>query len=256
MSRPLLGIACCLRQDEEPVHGVIDRYVQAAALGTGADIVLLPALAGLAQPASLARKLDGLLLTGSPSNIGGDRYGRDDAPGPHDPARDASNLPLISAMISVGKPVFGICRGHQEINVAFGGTLHEVGESDLPGGGTMSHHAPADASLEAMFSHWHEVTLTHDGLLEKAFGTSRLRVNSAHYQAISRLGEGLSVEAVSADGTIEAISARPGTSLVLGAQWHPEWDAATNPASAAFFAMLGDSMKATSQSDHKILRTL
>lgn len=245
MNRPLLGISCCLRQEEEPVHGVIDRYARAAALGGGADIVLLPALAELAQPASLARRLDGVLLTGSPSNVGGSRYGRNNVPGPHDIARDASNFALISAMINAGKPVFGICRGLQEINVAFGGTLRELAASPLPAEPSFSHHAPVDASLEAMFSHCHPLELTRDGLLANAFGTRSLKVNSVHYQAIDRLGDGLTVEAMSADGTIEAISARRGTSLIIGVQWHPEWDVRTNPLSMAFFTLLRNAMAET-----------
>jgi len=242
VSRPLLGVSCCLHSGDEPMHGVIDRYIRAAALHADADIVLLPALGEMIDPQSLTARLDGVLLTGSPSNVEGWRYGQPGAPGPHDKARDLSNFVLVEAMIAAGKAVLGICRGLQEINVAFGGTLRDI-EPDAGDGRALFHRARADAPLDAVFAHGHEIVLTGGGMLAKALDADRIRVNSVHYQAIDRLGEGLFVEAVSPDGVIEAISARDGPAWVLGVQWHPEWDDAVNPVSAACFTMLGDAMR-------------
>lgn len=236
MTRPLLGISCCLRPDAvEPVHGVIDRYVQGAAL-TGADVLLVPAIP--ADWHSLAGHLDGLMLTGSPSNMAPDRYGATEGDGPFDPARDGTVLGLVEAMMTRGKPVFGICRGFQELNVAFGGSLRRVGEA----AGDIAHHSPPGVSLAEMFAHEHAVTPVAGGQLAAAFGEGPLTVNSVHYQGVDRLGDGLTVEARAPDGLVEAFSGRRGAGRVLAVQWHPEWDAPVNPVSRWFFDELGRAM--------------
>lgn len=236
MTRPLLGISCCRRHDAaEPIHGVIDRYVHGAAL-TGADVLLVPAAAG--DWASLARHLDGLLLTGSPSNMAPERYGAIAGDGPFDRARDATVLGLVDAMLTLGKPVFGICRGFQELNVAFGGTLRRVGEAESD----IAHHAPDGVPLADMFAHGHPVTPAPGGQLAATFGNGPIRVNSVHYQGVDRIGEGLTVEAHAPDGLVEAFSAQRGTGRVLAVQWHPEWDAIVNPVSRWFFDQLRRSL--------------
>ncbi len=238
MTRPLLGVSCCLRSGgPEPVHGVIDRYLRAPAAHADCDVVLVPALSGLTDWAALAGRLDGLLLTGSPSNMEPWRYGASTGDGPFDPARDTTTLALGDAMLRAGKPVFGICRGFQELNVAFGGTLQT-----LPGDGPVRHHAPDGASLEEMFAQTHPVDLTPGGSLATALGDA-ITVNSVHYQAVATLGQGLTVEAVAPDGLVEAFSAQVGAAQVLAVQWHPEWDADRNPASAWFFARLGQVLR-------------
>ncbi len=237
MTRPLLGVSCCLRSDAtEPVHGVIDRYVQGAAL-TGADVMLVPAIA--ADWSSLAGHLDGLLLTGSPSNMAPERYGAETGDGPFDPARDRTVLGLVDAMMTRGKTVFGICRGFQELNVAFGGTLRRVGEAE----GDIAHHAPPNASLAAMFAHYHPVTPMPGGQLAAAFGTDAILVNSVHYQGVDRLGAGLAVEARAPDGLVEAFSGRRGQGRVLAVQWHPEWGGTVDPVSRWFFDELRRSLQ-------------
>jgi putative glutamine amidotransferase len=240
MRRPLLGIVACTRTSEdEIIHRVIDRYLRAPAQWSGVDVVLIPALGLLADQRNLAARIDGLLLTGSTSNLESWRYGGKDAHGPFDPDRDSTSLALTSAMLDAGKPVFGICRGFQELNVVFGGTLQH-----LPIAAQALHHAPAGASIEAMFDHRHAVTPVPGGLFADALGDGPVTVNSVHYQAVQILGHDLVAQAHAPDGLVEAFSARVGAAQVLGVQWHPEWDADRNPQSRWFFTALGEAMGA------------
>jgi putative glutamine amidotransferase len=148
-------------------------------------------------------------------------------------------LGLIEAMVARGKPVFGICRGFQEINVAFGGTLtREVGAAEA-----LAHHAPDDADLEAMFGHRHEIALTPGGVLARASGGDRMTVNSVHYQGVERLGRDLAVEARAPDGLVEAVSARIGGAPILAVQWHPEWRTQEDAASQLVFRLLGRALR-------------
>ncbi|MBB4614194.1 gamma-glutamyl-gamma-aminobutyrate hydrolase family protein [Novosphingobium taihuense] len=237
-SRPLLGIGCCQREFEgEQIHRVIDRYVQAPAAVCDADIVLVPAMEDVSASVGLSRRLDGLLLTGSTSNMMPARYGKADGNGPFDPARDATSLRLAAQMVEAGKPVFGICRGFQELNVLFGGKL-----CDLPHG-EVQHHAPDTASLEEMFAQSHQVELTDGGVLAQCWQTGHATVNSVHFQGIERLGNGLQVEAMADDSLVEAFSQISASTCVMAVQWHPEWDFATNPQSHWFFAALGAAMR-------------
>ena len=236
-ARPLLGISACNRPfGEEAAQVVIDRYMEAAMRHADAAALLIPARPDLMRASEAAARIDGLLLTGSPSNVDPTRYGDADGNGPFDPARDAMSLALIDAMITLGKPVFGICRGFQEINVAFGGTL-DRGLGDPARG--LAHHAPDGVPLEAMFAHSHDVRLTPGGVLARAFGRDGLTVNSVHFQGVKRLGAGLLVEAAAPDGVIEAVSASPGGTPVLGVQWHPEWQTDRDAASSGFFGLMG-----------------
>ncbi|MGL4541015.1 MAG: gamma-glutamyl-gamma-aminobutyrate hydrolase family protein, partial [Polymorphobacter sp.] len=188
----------------------------------------------------VAPRLDALLLTGSPSNLDTRLYGAEvaDAAGPFDRPRDAMALALVDAMIALGRPVFGICRGFQELNIAFGGTLRrDLGES--AGNGAVAHHAPDDADLAAMFAHGHAVELLPGSALAQLYGRTSLNVNSVHYQGVDQLGAGLTIEAVAADGVVEAFSAQIGDASVLAVQWHPEWQTDSNPDAQALFAEMG-----------------
>jgi putative glutamine amidotransferase len=238
--RPVLGIACCTRTvGTEPAQAVMNRYVVHALRYADVAGLLVPALPELMSGREVAPRLDGLLLTGSPSNIEPGRYGQADAPdaeGPYDPGRDTMTADLIAAMLDLGKPVFGICRGLQEVNVAFGGALRrDASRADE----LLAHHAPDEAPFEAMFDHHHDVALSPGGVLSRGLGRASLRVNSVHYQAIDTLGAGLTVEATAPDGVVEAVSARVGDAQVLAVQWHPEWRTDANPDSQAFFRLLG-----------------
>jgi len=230
MTRPVLGIICCTRTvGVEPAQAVMNRYVTAAMTYGDVAALLIPSLPDLMSAQEVAPRLDGLLLTGSPSNLAPDRYGQGDAPdaeGPFDLGRDAMTAGLIEAMTGQGRPVFGVCRGLQELNVAFGGTLRrDMSRSpDL-----IAHHSPDGVPFEAMFEHEHEVALTPGGVLHRGLARDRLKVNSVHYQGVDRLGEGLTIEARAPDGVVEAFSARVNGAPVVAVQWHPEWRTRDNP---------------------------
>jgi putative glutamine amidotransferase len=232
-ARPLIGLVCCNEQAGRPVQAVASRFVAPLADIADASVLLIPAIPDAVDLPTLAAILDGLLLTGARSHVAPGRYGGAPLPAGQiaDPDRDAVALGLAGRMIEAGKPVFGICRGLQEINVLFGGSLAPAAR----------HHPGAwDGDYDALFGHEHDVELSAAGCLAGATGARRLRVNSVHQQGIDRLGAGLSVEATGADdGLIEAISACPCGAGVLAVQWHPEWDVATSPASRAFFTLLG-----------------
>jgi putative glutamine amidotransferase len=239
-ARPVIGISCCTRTiGTESAQAVMNRYVVHALRYADVAGLLAPALPDLMSAREVAPRLDGLLLTGSPSNVEPARYGQADAPdaeGPYDPGRDAMTAGLIEAMLVLGKPVFGICRGLQEINVAFGGTLRRDAsrQDDL-----IAHHAPDDAAFDEMFAHEHDVSLTPGGLLNRGLGREALKVNSVHFQAIDKLGAGLTAEALAPDGIVEAVSAKVGDAQVLAVQWHPEWRTEANPDSQAYFRLIG-----------------
>ena len=242
-ARPVLGLTACSRGVGDEIGQVlVDRYMEAAVRHADAAALIVPARPDLMTAREVAARLDGLLLTGSPSNVEPARYGRPDiaGDGPFDPGRDAMSLALIEAMIELGRPIFGICRGFQEMNVAFGGSLvRDLGADDRP----MPHHARADVSTEAMFGHAHEVTLAPGGILAAAFRRDRMRVNSVHYQGVDRLGDGLTVEASAADGVVEAFSAKVNGAQLLGVQWHPEWQTERDAASRGFFGLFGRTLR-------------
>lgn len=245
-ARPVLGIIACQRTvGTEPAQAVMERYVSAAMRHADVAALLIPALPDLMSAQEVAPRLDGILLTGSPSNLESRRYDDEGGSeelgeGPFDPGRDEIALSMVEAMIHRSRPVFGICRGFQEINVALGGTLRRdtSASTDL-----LAHHAPDGAGFAEMFDHHHPVALTPGGMLAKGLGKTALTVNSVHFQGIGTLAEPLAVEATAPDGLIEGYSARIGGAPVVAVQWHPEWDADSNHDSAAFFALLGRAMR-------------
>lgn len=202
--------------------------------------LIIPVLPDLMTAIEVAPRLDGLLLTGSPSNIAPDRYSDNGGDGPYDTSRDEIAITLVHKMIDLKKPVFGICRGFQEINVALGGTLRrDTSVSD----DLIRHHAPDDTSFDDMFDHRHSVALAQGGMLASGYGKSEIEVNSVHYQGIDILAQSLCIEATAPDGIIEAYSARPNGTPVLAVQWHPEWNTQNNPESQTYFHMLGKALR-------------
>lgn len=241
--RPVLGVISCNRDVEnQAAQVVMTRYLNAALTYADAAGLLVPAMPELMHAREVAPRLDGLLLTGTPSNLDPKVYGEivDDAPGPFDPDRDEMTSRLIEAMLDLGKPVFGICRGFQELNVAFGGTLRrDMAEHPE----LIAHHAPTEQSFAEYFEHLHPVTLAEGGVLRGAYQRDELDVVSVHYQGVDKLGAGLSVEATAPDGVIEAVSAEINGAPVLAVQWHPEWKAHENPQSQVFFKLLGRALR-------------
>lgn len=240
-ARPVLGVIACNRQvGTEPAQAVMARYIRAAMTYADVAALIVPSLPDLMTAAEVAPRLDGILLTGSPSNVATTRYGDDGGEGPFDEGRDEIALSMVDRMINAQKPVFGICRGFQEINVALGGTLRrDTSASD----DLLPHHAPDGVSFDAMFDHRHPVELESGGVLASAYAKPYLEVNSVHYQGIGRLAEGLSIEARAPDGLIEAYSARPNGAPLLAVQWHPEWGTEQDPDSQIYFHLLGKALR-------------
>jgi putative glutamine amidotransferase len=243
-ARPVLGVSCCTKWvGEEAAQAVIDRYVVAAMEFANVAALLIPARPDLMSAAEVVGRLDGLMLTGSPTNVEPARYGEggaSDAAGPYDAGRDDMTSDLVHAMLALGRPVFGMCRGIQEVNVAFGGSLRRdaARSADI-----LAHHAPPGSSLEETFAWSHEVALAPRGILTRAFGESRITVNSVHYQALGRLGDGLKAEATAPDGLVEAVSGEVNGAQILAVQWHPEWRTAEDVHSRAFFALIGRALR-------------
>ena len=239
--RPILGIIACNRAlAGETAQSVMLRYVRSAMAYADVPALIVPSVPDLMDIEEVIGQLDGLLLTGSPSNLEAHHYSEEEGHGPYDPRRDETALRLIDRFSALGRPIFGICRGFQEINVALGGTLRRDTSSNPD---LLRHHSESDDDLDAMFGHIHPVSLTDGGLLHQAYGKRELDVISVHYQGIDRLADGLAVEATAPDGLVEAFSTRLGKSLVVAVQWHPEWKADENPDSQRFFAMLGHAMR-------------
>lgn len=235
---PIVGIPACAREIAGQMrHDTPARYGDALVAAAGVVPVLLPPV-GEAMLAVLDR-LDGLLLSGSPSNVDPALYGAaDETPGEHDPARDATALPLIRAALARGLPLLGICRGHQELNVALGGTLHQK-VHEVPG---RMDHRGGPGTRERRYAPTHEVLLS--GGLARIVGRERVRVNSVHGQAIARLADGLAVEAVAPDGTIEGVRVADVPGFAYAVQWHPEWRATQDPVGTALFRAFGDACRA------------
>jgi len=230
-------------QGEHPFHMVGEKYLQALADGADAYPVALPSLAEGFDVLGIIHRLDGLFLAGSPSNLEPHHYmGDPSAPGTwHDPERDINALALIPAVIRVGMPLFAVCRGFQEMNVSFGGSLHQK-VHEVPGY-HLHKENPGDP-LELQYSASHQVEFVEGGLLHRMTGKKGAAVNSLHSQAVDQVGEELEVEAWADDGLVEAFTVRNAPGFTLGVQWHPEWKVLENPVSTAIFREFGDACRA------------
>jgi putative glutamine amidotransferase len=237
--RPVLGMICCRRSvGTEHGQAVMERYLYGAAPYIDAIPMLIPSLPQLVDADEIAGRIDGLMLTGSPSNLEPRRYGEEvpGAAGPFDPNRDTMALALADAMMKAGKPVFGICRGFQELNVHFGGTL---ARDMMAPGRNIQHHAPDEVSFADMFEHSHPIVLEDGGALIATLGKREVMVNSVHYQGVDRLGKSLRIEARAPDGVVEAFSTTARGAPVLAVQWHPEWKPEANEDSRKLFGLMG-----------------
>jgi putative glutamine amidotransferase len=225
-----------------PFHLVGEKYIAAARDGAGTMPLLIPVLAPAIPPADLIAACDGFLFTGSPSNVAPKLYG---GPPPRDGVmqderRDDTTIPLLKAAIAAGKPVLCVCRGFQELNVAFGGTLHQHVQ-EIPG--RMDHREDKDADLEIQYAPVHAIQIEPGCLLGDIVGAGSFQVNSLHGQGIDRLAPGLNADAVAPDGQIEAVSMPDAKGFLLGVQWHPEWRWAEDELSVAIFEAFGDALR-------------
>ena len=236
---PLIGLPSCVREiDGAPFHTVGDKYVRAVALSAKALPVTIPSLGDVLDVEALVASLDGLLLTGSPSNVHPSLYGLQPSAKaePYDRERDGTSLPLIRAALDQGVPMLAICRGFQELNVVLGGSLH-ARVHELPD--RMDHRRPKDPDPDVQYGPKHKVTFQPDSHIAEIFGTRELQVNSLHWQALDRVAEDLVVEGWADDGTVEAVRVKDSAAFAIGVQWHPEYKAWENAASTRLFEAFG-----------------
>lgn len=219
-----------------------DKYARAVKVGAQAQPVMFPLAAAEDVPALLAI-VDGVVLTGSPSNVHPRHFGEAvaDPTLPLDEARDEVTLAVVRAALDRGVPLLGICRGFQEINVALGGSLHQAVHA-LPG--HLDHREPKDAPIDEQYAPRHAVTLQPGSLLHQlAGGAPVVRVNSVHGQGIKRLGQGLRPVAHAPDGLIEAVEFEGAHAFALAVQWHPEWRCWDDSLSTAIFRAFGEAIR-------------
>ena len=236
-AKPVVLVPACNRLlGHHPFHIAGKKYIDAVRLA-GCQPLVVPS-ASLDELDALLALADGLLLTGSPSNVHPSHFdeGVHNPDLPLDTARDAWTLPLIPQALARGVPLFAICRGTQETNVALGGSLHQAVQ-EVPG--FKDHRADDSAAVEVQYAASHGVEVEPGGLLARVLDRSRFHVNSLHGQAVNRLAPGLVVEARSPDGVIEAFSQPDAPGFNLCVQWHPEWLAQDNPISMQLFAAFG-----------------
>jgi len=235
--KPIVLVPACNKPlGEHPFHVTGKKYVDAVRLA-GAQPLIVPT----ALPEELDALLDiadGVLLTGSASNVHPSHFGEavHDGSLPLDPARDAWTLPLIPKVLARGMPLFAICRGTQEANVALGGSLHQAVQEVDP---YDDHRAPSGQPAEVQYGPAHDVEVVPGGLLAQIVEPRRFKVNSVHGQAVNRLAPGLRVEARAPDGLVEAFSVAEAKGFNLCVQWHPEWQAAGNPVSMQMLQAFG-----------------
>lgn len=243
MRSPVVLVSACIGQSEpHPYHGVQRKYVEAVLSAAHCSPLIVPALGAASDFESMLAIADGIMLTGSSSNLDPGLYGQElkNTALPLDRWRDATTLPLIRLALARRIPLLAVCRGFQEMNVALGGTLHQA-LCEVPG---MAEHREDKASpLEKQYARGHKVQLVAGGILAGILGSDEIWVNSLHGQGIDRLAPGLVVEARAADGLVEAFRVSDGGAFALGVQWHPEWRAIDNPDSVRLFAAFGQSCR-------------
>ena len=238
--KPVVLVPACNRPfGDHPFHMVGKKYIDAVRLAG-----CLPLIVPTSTPDELGEWLalaDGLLLTGSQSNVHPSNFAEvvHNPDLPLDPLRDAWTLPLVRLALQQGLPLFAICRGFQEVNVALGGSLHQAVQEQA---GLQDHRAPAEHTVAQQYADSHAVRVVPGGRLAAILQRDSFAVNSLHGQGVKQLGSGLRIEALAPDGLVEAFSAESG-GFNLGVQWHPEWLAASNPVSTALLSAFGQACR-------------
>lgn len=246
--RPVVGIIGNMNMinNEYPVHAGGTMNSEAVARVAGCLPLIIPSNPAFVAVEELLELCDGFLLTGGRPNVHPSEYGEEETPahGSFDRCRDAVTLPLVRECVARGQPFLGICRGFQEVNVALGGTLHpEI--RDLPG--RMNHRMPPDGTMEEKFALRHPVRFTAGGVFHRLMGAEEVMTNTLHGQGIARAGQGIVIDGVAPDGTPEAIYVKDAPGFTLSVQWHPEWNAASDPVSRPLFAAFGAAVAAFAQ---------
>ncbi|MET3660494.1 gamma-glutamyl-gamma-aminobutyrate hydrolase family protein [Aquamicrobium ahrensii] len=243
MTQPLIAVSTDVRQFENYIwHATPQQYLEAVVTGAGALPVMVPSFGERLDLDALLSAVDGVMLTGSKTNVDPSLYGgdADEANGPYDAARDSTTLPLIRKAVERGVPLLAICRGIQELNVAMGGTLaSEIQERE----GILDHRAPASDKQDERFAIRQMVTVKPGSCLAGVLGAGDIMVNSVHRQATERLAPGLQIEAVAEDGTVEAVSVKDARAFAVGVQWHPEYWVKTDSVSQKVFRAFGDAVR-------------
>ena len=251
VKRPVVGVIgnTHIVENRFPAQLCGERNLRAVAEVAGALPVVFAGAPDITDIGALLEVVDGVLLTGARANVHPTHFGTDPHPKhePYDERRDSVALSLIEVCVARGVPVFGICRGFQEMNVAFGGSLHpEIRE--LPG--RMNHRMPRLENGEihpdptVVFADRHDVSLVPGGAFARLLGCETIRVNSLHGQGIDELGKRVVVEGVAEDGTIEAIRIADAAGFALGVQWHAEYDPQSNPVNRTLFQAFGRALVA------------
>ena len=244
---PIIAVPMCVKHSGgQDFHTVGEKYLTAIIEGVEGYPLSFPALGPVLDPAALLDQVDGVLFTGSPSNVAVHHYegtaDRDDSP--QDPGRDSITLPLIRAALERQVPIFNICRGFQELNVALGGTLDtHIHDAE----GRMDHRAPENKPYDELYKAVHKVGFLPGGKFARILGKAETMVNSLHWQGIARPAERIVVEGRAEDGVIEAVSIKDHAGFCLGTQWHPEYRARENADSMALFKAFGDACRARRQ---------
>lgn len=243
--KPLIGISSCTKlfgPYGAPNHAASDTYIRAVGQVMDAVPVLFAACGKAADTPTLTQRLDGIILTGSRSNVQPCLYDGPDHPAgvPEDHARDSATLPLIRAALAEGVPILAICRGMQELNVALGGSLHQRLQ-DLPG--RLDHSTAIQPQARLRVAKAHMVRIVAGSWLHRVAGAREIAVNSLHNQGIDRLGRGLVVEASAPDGVIEGVRVATGPGFAVGVQWHPESDFERDPVSRRIFESFAEAVR-------------
>ncbi len=245
MTRPIIGIVGNSYEMDNRYLVHASGIMNSAAIAEVAECIplIVPTDPSVVRVEDLLEVCHGFLLTGARPNVHPEEYGHaeTEAHGAFDRARDAVSLPLVRACVARGQPILGICRGFQEVNVAMGGTLHpEI--RDLPG--RDNHRMPPEGTLEEQFAIRHAVHFTPDGPFHRLMGATEVQTNTLHGQGIEEAGKNVVIDGRATDGTPEAIYIKGAPGYALSVQWHPEWQAATDPVSRPLFQAFGDAARA------------